>query len=145
MVLASSIAVRHAQPDFLLIAALIGSLYCNIPGATWLGFATGLIHASIASPPSGFGSLIVSRTIVCFLVGWLEERLFRDSLPVALTVVAAGSVLAESLFFIGAPQRHVMPWLHAMVFGGCYNVALTLVAYPLIRLAVIGRERRRVM
>jgi rod shape-determining protein MreD len=133
MVLADSITVRGAQPDLLLLTTLVGALFCNANQGAQLGFWCGLIHASIASPPhSGFGSLIVSRTLVGFAVGWLEERIFRDNLLLALALTAVGTALAQAIFYVFAPQHHAIHWAHAMVATTLYNLMLAGPAYLIV-------------
>ena len=74
-------------------------------GRAW-GLWPGVLYASLSGPPhGGFGSLIVSRTLVGFAVGWLEERIERDNPFLAVALVTAGTALADCLFFLFAPQR----------------------------------------
>jgi rod shape-determining protein MreD len=138
---ANALTIRGAQPDFLLAVALLGALFCSGGGGASTGFFAGLLHASLASPPAaGFGSLIVSRTLVCFLVGWLEERIFRDSPLLAVAVVPAGTILAELLFFLFSPQPHVGHWVRVLWQTALYNTVLTLPLYYLVRFFVGPRE-----
>ena len=140
---AGAMRVHGAQPDFLVMACCLCALFCDANGGAGVGFAAGLLHACLASPPhGGFGSLIVSRTIVGFGVGWLEERIFRDSSLLALAVVSLGTILAELLFFLFAPQRHVLLWARSMGLATLYNTILALPFYFLVR-RIVGAHRRR--
>src|SRR5437879_3871338 len=105
---ADAVRIWGGRPDLLLTTALVGSMFCGEGAAALLGFSAALLHASLAAPPyAGFGSILVSRTLVCFGVGCLEDRLYRDSVVVALLVVLLGTLSAEALFFIFYPQRDV--------------------------------------
>lgn len=127
--LVPAIAVRGARPDLLLATALLCSMFSEANGAAALGFFAGLIHACFASPPlGGFGSLLVSRTLVCFGVGLLEERIYRDSGLLALVIVGVGTLLTEGVYFVIAPQHHLGHWARSV--GGATLYTL-LFAYPL--------------
>ena len=131
---ADAMQIRGARPDFLTAAAILGALSCDANGGAALGFAAGLIHASLAAPPNGgFGGLIVSRTLIAAAVGWLDERVFRDNALIAVALVAVGTALAEALFFIFAPQPHVLHWARAALSTTIYNTVLAFPLYLLIR------------
>ncbi len=139
---ADSMRIAGAGPDLLLLVALLGSLFCDANGGAALGFFAGLLHASLAAPPNGgFGSLIVSRTLVCTGVGWLEERVFRDNVLIAVFLAAMGTALAGGLFFLFAPQPDVLRWARALGVTTLYNTLLALPGYYLIRKVVYGRRR----
>ena len=138
---ASSLRIGSAQPDFLLIVAIIGSLFCDANGAAALGLFAGLLLAALAAPPhAGFGSLIVSRTLVCFGVGWLEERIFRDNALIALAIVASGTALTGILFFLFDPQPNVLHWARTLLQSTLYNTLLALPLYLLMR-RFVGIDR----
>ncbi|HZT41069.1 MAG TPA: hypothetical protein VFA07_02710 [Chthonomonadaceae bacterium] len=133
-VYADAVQVWGARPDLLTTTAIVGALFCNANGGAALGFFAGLLLGSLASPPhGGFGSLIVSRTLVGFGVGWLEERLFRDSARLAVSLVALGSLLADLLFFLFAPQPNILHWAGALLKTVLYNTFLALPLYLLLR------------
>ena len=131
---ADAMQIRGARPDFLTATAILGALFCDANGGAALGFAAGLIYASLAAPPhGGFGGLIVSRTLVAAAIGWLDERVFRDNALIAVALVAGGTALAEGLFFLFAPQPHVTHWAKAVLSTTLYNTVLALPLYFLLR------------
>jgi hypothetical protein len=139
---ANSLRISYARADFVLITALLCSQFCSGAEAAAVGFGAGLLSASIASPAGGgFGSLVVSRTLVCFGVGWLEERLFRDNAVIAIALVSGGTVLAESLFFAFDPHFPAASWARGVGFEVAYNVCLTLPIYLLVRVSIRTRNR----
>ena len=141
---ADAAQIRGARPDFLTATAILGALFCDANGGAALGFAAGLIYASLASPPhGGFGGLIVSRTLVAATIGWLDERVFRDNALIAVALVAGGTALAEGLFFLFAPQPHVLHWARGVLFTTLYNTVLALPFYFLIRW-LAGETKREV-
>ena len=141
---ADAMQIRGARPDILTAAAILGALFCDANGGAALGFAAGLIHASLAAPPNGgFGGLIVSRTLVAATIGWLDERVFRDNALIAVALVAGGTALAEGLFFLFAPQPHVAQWAKAVLLTTLYNTILALPLYFLIR-RLTGETKRAI-
>ncbi len=134
---ADSLRIRSVPPDVPLVVAIIGSMYYDADRGAFLGFIIGVFHAAFATPSAGgFTALILSRLLVCFGVGWLEERIFRDSLPLALGMVALGSMLVECLFFVIAPQPDIPHWIRQTLFATLYNTLLTLPLYFVIRRSV---------
>jgi len=122
------------RPNLGLCVMLLGALFGGPNAGALSGFTLGLLEASFAS--LYLGSFIVSRTLAGFLVGALDERIFRSSFSVALTVVTIGTAAVEGMFFLFAPQPHVTRWL-IRTLGECgYNAALAIPLFLLIRRAV---------
>lgn len=131
---APSIGIRGVRPDLLLSTALLSAMFSEANGGAALGFFAGLIHASFAAPSAGgFGSLIVSRILVCFGVGWLEERIYRDNGLLAVVIVGIGTLLTEGVFFILSPQRHLVHWTRSIGGTTLYNLVLAYPLYLLLR------------
>lgn len=140
---ANPMRIGAAQPDFLALVAFLGALYCDGNGGAALGFSAGLLHAAIVSPPhAGFGSLITSRTAVCFCIGWLDERIFRDNPLMAVLLVALGTALAHILFFIFMPMPDIGHWARILALTTLYNTMLALPVYLLMR-RYLGVEREQ--
>ncbi len=130
----SSIGSRGVKPDLLLATALISAMFSEANGGAVLGFFAGLIHACFAAPAlGGFGSLVVSRILVCFGIGWLEERIYRDNGLLAVVLVGLGTLLTEGIYFILAPQRHLVHWMRSVGGATLYNVILAYPLYLLLR------------
>jgi len=126
---ADALCIHGAKPDFLTATAILCALFCDANEGAAVGFFGGLLYATLAAPSQGgFGSLIVSRTLVGFGVGWLEERIFRDNILIAIGLVAGGTALAEGLFFVFAPQHPIGHWARSAGLTTVYN---TVFAAPL--------------
>lgn len=137
---ADSMRIRGAKPDFTLVVALVGAMFCDGNGGAALGFSSGLFFASLAAPPAGgFGGIIISRTLTGFGVGWLEERLYRESLQLAIPLVACGTLITEAIYFVIAPQPNFAFWLRHTLGEGLYNCVLTLPIYLLLK-RLVGRS-----
>lgn len=123
-----------ARPDFLLVAALICAQFCTAAESAAVGFAAGVLTASLAAPyDGGFGSLVVSRTMVCFGVGWLEERVFRDNAAISIALVGGGTIIAESLFYACDPHFPVISWAKHMGLEVAVNTFASVPAYLIVR------------
>ena len=141
---ADSLRFHGGQPDFLTATAILCALFADANEGAGLGFSAGLLYACLAAPlHGGFGSLIVSRTLVCFGVGWLEERIFRDNALIAVALVAGGTALVEGLFFVFAPQHNIVHWARGLGMGVLVNALLALPLYLLVRRCVRGLRETR--
>ncbi len=140
MTVASSMLIFGAQLDLVLTTAIVGSMLCDANTASAVGFTSGLFTAAMTAPPiSGFGSILVSRTIVCFLIGWLEARIVRDSAVLAPLFGVLATVLCAMLFFAFDPQKDVSHWTVVMVGSAVYNGLAALPLFWLIR-RLAGRD-----
>ncbi len=123
-----------ARPDFVLLFALLCSQFCPANEAAAVGFSAGMLSACVASPPDGgLGSIVFSLTLICFSIGWLEGRVFRDNPAMALAIVAAGTVLTQSAFFAVDPQHHALSWARGVLLEVIYNLILALPVYLIVR------------
>src|SRR5258707_1283391 len=71
------LTIAGARPSLSLTALLAACLFTDGETGAWLGFLAGMLEASFAA--RFIGSIIVTRTLAGFLVGFLEERIFRDN------------------------------------------------------------------
>lgn len=130
------------RPDLLLTASLVGAMFCGEAASALVGFSAALIHASLAAPPqTGVGSVLVSRTLVCFGIGCMEDRLYRDSAIVAVVVVVAGTLATECLYFLFDPQHNLLRWARALLFTVVWNAALAAPCYYVIG-GLLGPHRK---
>ncbi len=140
MTAASNLLVFGAQVDLPLCAAIVGSMLCDVNTASAVGFASGVLTASLAAPPvSGFGSIVVSRTIVCFLIGWLEARIVRDSALLAPLFGVLGTVSCAVMFFAFDPQKDTSHWTIVLVGSSLYNGVVAIPLFYIMR-RIAGRD-----
>jgi rod shape-determining protein MreD len=127
----SRLMVAGAQPNLSLTALLTACLFTDCETAAWLGFLVGLLEASYTA--RYIGSFIVTRTLAGFLVGLLEERIFRDNVFVAIAAVFLGTLFTNTCFFLFAPQPHAARWfLHALT-QAAYNAVLAIPVYAIFK------------
>jgi hypothetical protein len=138
---ARSLSIWGGKPDLLLTVALIAAMFCGERSSAAVGFFAALLHASLAAPPhAGVGSILVSRTLVCFGIGWMEDRMYRDSVLVAVAVVLLGTLCAEGLFFVFYPQHPVLHWARLLALTLAWNGLLAAPCYYAVR-GLLGRHR----
>lgn len=136
------ITVWGARPNLALTALLTACLFVDGNTGALLGFFVGLLEGSYAA--MYVGSFLVTRTISGWQVGLLEQRVFRDSLPVVFLVVLGGTILTESCFFLFAPKQHLLRWLTWLIqtlTGALYNTVLAVPLYLLLRRLILPRSR----
>lgn len=136
-VYADSLTIFGARPDILLAILIIAGLNGDTNNGAAYGFYAGLMHASLAAPPrNGFGSLIVSRTVIGFLTGWFENKVERHHPLIVLGFVTLGTLLTELLFFVLSPQRTPFHWFRNVCLTTLYNAVLAIPLFYAIRFLV---------
>lgn len=136
----SRMVLFGAYPNISLTVLLVSCLFTGANTGAFLGFLLGLLEASYLN--RYVGSVLVSRTLVGWAVGLMEESIFRDNLLIALATALVGTLAAESCFFIFAPQPHVTRWAIRTLATAGYNTALTIPLYLLLH-RVLHRDRNR--
>lgn len=134
----SEISIGAARPSISLTVLLIASLFATAETGAWIGFLTGILESAYSA--QFVGSYIVTRTLAGFLVGLLEERIFRDNLFVAVATVCSGTFFVEMCFFVFAPQPHPVQWFKLTALQAVYNSLLAIPIYGLFKLVVLKRS-----
>ena len=136
---AHAIALRGAEPDFILVALACGATLVGGPRGAGLGFWAGLLTAALV--PGTSGTFLVSRTLAGAFAGWLHGSVIRDSVVVPPLVGLSTTLVAELVYVLMAPTHHLRAW--AVARGGelLYNAVLALPLYFLMRRLHIGRQR----
>ncbi len=139
-VYAESWTIFGARPDILLATLIIAGLNSDTNNGSAYGFYAGLMHASLAAPPrNGFGSLIVSRTVIGFLAGWFENKVEREHPLIVLGFVTLGTLLTELLFFALSPQRTPFHWFRNACLTTLFNAVIAIPLFYAIRF-LIGKS-----
>jgi rod shape-determining protein MreD len=126
-----ALGIRDVTPHIAMTMLLLECLFVGPNTGAALGFALGLLEGAYAS--RYVGSLLVTRSLVGFMVGAMEERIFRDNPAVGVVTVFVGSVLVEGCFFLFVPRIPVLPWAKFVFYQALYNAALALPLYFLLR------------
>jgi rod shape-determining protein MreD len=134
----SRLSMRLAVPNIALTSLGCACLFVDSGAASAFGFTVGLLEGSYTA--TLMGTFIVSRTITGFLIGLLEDRVFRDSIPLAIITVLIATFVSGVLFFSFAPQPQAGRWFAGLIFTAFYNALLALPLYAAMR-KVVGRPR----
>ncbi|MEP6756988.1 MAG: hypothetical protein ABJA67_15895 [Chthonomonadales bacterium] len=126
--------IRGHYANLSLTGLLVASLYGGAVQGCRLGLLMGILEASFAV--RYVGSIIVTRVIAGFVIGSMEERIFRDNIAIACLTAAGGTLAAETLFFVVAPQPAVIRWFTGIVVESVLNGLLGLLVFPLFHLAL---------
>ncbi len=123
-----------ARPHIGLTVLAISCLFAGPNLAAGLGFMAGLAEAWANGRYAG--SYIVTRSVLGYCVGALDQRVFRDHVLMAVAAAMVATLLANGLFFVFAPQPHYVRWIVRTVMSALYNGALAIPLYFLIRRVV---------
>jgi rod shape-determining protein MreD len=125
------IAIFGSRPDFLMAAIMAMALVIDPALGAVVGFAAGLVHASIVG--LSFGGFIVSRTLLGFAVGSLRSWVFQENLIILSATALLGTLACESIYFLIEPARSGSAALAQLPMESVYNAVLAVVCYRLVR------------
>ena len=126
----NSLAIAGVKPDLVLVVGLCAGLLAG-PGAGALyGAAAGLMEGYAQGMV--VGSLGISRLSAAFLVGPIETRLLQDNVIVPTAMVLVGTLVANGVYFILAPQ---FPLARSLRIAGM-EALLNMIVTPLLYLAL---------
>jgi hypothetical protein len=136
---AHAIAIRGAQPDFILVVLACGGTLLGGGRVAGLGFWAGLLTGALI--PGTVGTFLTSRTLAGAFAGWLHGTVIRDSIAVPPLAALTTTLVAEVVFVLMAPTHHLRTW--AGVRGGelLYNSLLAVPVYFLLSRLQIGRQK----
>ncbi len=130
--------VYGIRPNLGLTAAIVCTLFDGPDFGAVLGLLCGFVEGAYQS--SSVGSLAVSRTLVCFGVGAMDNQMYRHTFGMACAVTAVGSFAAEMLYFLSSPQGSALAFLGRAAGSAGLNVVAALLLFPLVRRLVRRRE-----
>lgn len=132
------VTIGRAHPDFVLVVAACGGVLTGPVRATFTGLWAGLLTAILSDV--NYGSLLVSRTVMGILAGWLHHHVIRDSIVVPPLVALAATAVAEIIYFLMAPSHGITIWLRSVGGEALYNMALSFPIYFGLRAIGMGPE-----
>lgn len=109
----------------LLIALLMASFTSPRIGVFW-GFAAGLVAGGLAG--ADMGPLIVSRSLVCFALGFLPRRDTTVHLTTRIILIILAYLVAQLILLFLAPPPDIGAFLRVTMAGAVINAAL---AWPM--------------
>lgn len=128
---APHLAFGGAQPDLLLVTALVAAVFFEPVVAAIFGFVAGVLHGGVTG--SDTTNFAVSRTLVAYAAGFVS-RLELDVRPwyVGL-VVLGGTLLTYGLMMVPAPPPQVWPYVRDTILSAMYNGVLAIPLYAMMR------------
>lgn len=138
--LAPSLKIGVVFPDMLLCSAVAFSLLVNQTGATWYGFAAGLLHGALAQ--ANLTAYVASRSVAGFAVGFADKFHLDPNPVVAGLAGAMATVIAQLILLILAPSRDIGEFLVATIGQAVYNGVLSTLFFALAKLLVGNTQPR---
>ncbi|MCH8275373.1 MAG: hypothetical protein IH851_11345 [Armatimonadetes bacterium] len=129
--LSQRLAVGWAQPDFLLIAAVILSLQRSPQAASATGFFAGLFSGALLN--ERMTALVISRTLVCVLSVKVYSAFLGRGALTAAVVTAVATLAAGVIYLLLALEKDILGWLADTMGAAIYNGVVAVPAYGLHR------------
>jgi len=121
-----------AQPDLLLTVTLCIALLSDPQIGAFLGFASGLLTASLVGQT--VGTYLMSYTLAGYLAGRFTARLFQANAFVVVLGVLAASAAAHVLHGLAAPSHLSLAfWVRTTLGGALWNAVLSLPISAILR------------
>ncbi len=139
------VRLAGVAPELLALVAVIAGFFAGPERGPMIGFVAGLIWDVYLPTPLGVAA--VTFALVAFAVGSLEEGLFHDSrfqLVAVVGLASASTVVGYALIGELVGQRGLVDveMLRVSLVVGVVNGALTPVAAPMMRWALVAGEAR---
>jgi LytS/YehU family sensor histidine kinase len=134
----NDVSIMRAKPDLILVVAACGGVLTGPVRATISGLWAGILTAALS--PVNYGSILVSRTAMGILAGWIHNHVIRDSIVVPPLVVLGGTLTTEVIYFLMAPTHNIHAWVRILGGEVIYNVALSFPVYFGLRALGMGPE-----
>jgi hypothetical protein len=134
----NDVSIMRAKPDLILVVTACGGVLTGPARATFAGLWAGLLTATLSNV--NYGSILVSRTAMGILAGWLHHHVIRDSIVVPPLVVLVGTLTAEVIYFLMAPTHNIHAWARSVGGETLYNIALSFPVYFGLRALGMGPE-----
>jgi len=139
------VRVAGVAPELLAMVAVIAGFFAGTERAPIIAFGAGLIWDIYLPTPLGVAA--ITFALVAFAVASLEEGLFHDSRFQLFAVVGLASgatVIGYALLGELVGQRGLVDveMLRVALLVGVINAALSPLAAPLMKWALVDGERR---
>jgi cell shape-determining protein MreD len=137
-----SVAVWEVRPDLLLAFGLVTALLTTPEtGLIWALVAGGATWAMVGE--TTLATFLITRGLPAFLCGLAQERLLRRHLMVGFFGVIVGTLVAEGLHFLFAPDVGLRQWVRIMLVSPWLNGLAALPLYAILSRLLPPRERER--
>lgn len=133
--LAPHMRIGGVQPDFLLMVVVTYGLLEGPVVGSVCGFFAGLLQDLLLMTMLGLNAL--SKTIVGYLSGMVEQTVFSENFVLPMTAIFATTLLNESIFLalratLGESISPVVAARAIVLPAAVYNAVLAGLLYPLL-------------
>jgi len=124
-----------AQPDVVLVIAVVAAVLEGSMEGAYLGFFGGMLGDMVSMQPIGVGALI--KAGVAFVVGMLKENFLTYTIALPMTVVFLASIAEPALAhgFLVLLGEDLLPRFQwgTVLLCAVYNMLLVFIVYPILR------------
>jgi len=111
--------ILGAQPDFVLVVALLFAVYSGPATGAGMGFAAGLSNAVLVGET--VGTWIVARTVAGYLAGSLSTRWLQPGREAVVAAVAMGTLVEGIAILVANPGLGIGRVAGATLIACCIN------------------------
>lgn len=130
------VSFNDVKPDFVLIMIVLISNYLGSIKGQLIGFFSGLVEDFFSLSPFGFSALI--KTVIGFLSGKTESKIFLDPIVVPIIFVFTGTIIKSLLSFmliiVFSSEKAGAVFSIALLIEIGLNVILTPFLYFILKL-----------
>ncbi|NLI91986.1 MAG: rod shape-determining protein MreD [Peptococcaceae bacterium] len=128
------------KPDLVMLWVIYIALHHRPVQGIAYGFTLGLIEDLYFGRYLGLNA--ISLAVVALLIGFLQQRWYRENIPLTMVLVFIVSILGQTLIMLFAATSG-LNWFYSdsfnIIFGiSLYNALLIPLTYPLIHRSFTG-------
>ena len=146
LILAPNIAIGSAQPNFILVALLVSSIYRSQLFCVSYGFGMGLLCDLVGNSPVGSMSFILA--VAGFILVYLRKFISSDVSSTVILVLTIAAFLCELiagifLILLGQGINFGETFLYDIIPSTIYNALAITLAYFAMRRAINGKQHKQ--
>ena len=130
------VSFNDVKPDFVLIMIVLISNYLGSIKGQLIGFFSGLVEDFFSLSPFGFSALI--KTVIGYLSGKTESKIFLDPIVVPIIFVFTGTIIKFLLSFlliiVFSSDKAGTVFSIALLIEIGLNIILTPILYLMLKL-----------
>lgn len=129
--LAPRIPIFGATPNFLLVTAVVLSLFSRPGGGAFWGFLSGVLFGAISG--ANLVAYMISRTITGFCVSSTRLLGIDVGSVLAMFIVAVSTIISSGILIFLAPRPDFANFLAATMISAIYNGVIAVPFYSLLK------------
>jgi hypothetical protein len=129
--LAPRIQMFGASPSFLLVTAVVLSLFSRPAGGAFWGFLSGLLFGALSG--ANLVAYVISRTITGFCVSSTRILGIDVGAILAMVIVFFATIFSSAILIFLAPRPDFANFLGATMISAIYNGVIAVPFYSLLK------------